>query len=157
MAEEPKAPSEDFVTSKWRPFMGWTYMAICTFDFIVGPIMNVAFSVITKTPLIPWKSLTLDNGGLFHLSMGAVLGVAAYGRTQEKISKIDAGIPLPGSGMAAMDMSSSTTMTDTSVSVTPIPDPVPVVVAPPPAPVEVPVVVAPPPVATTPSKRKRFS
>lgn len=152
MAEEPKAPSEDFVTSKWRPFMGWTYMAICTFDFIFGPIMNVVFSVITKTPLIPWKSLTLDNGGLFHLSMGAVLGVAAYGRTQEKISKIDNGIPLPGTGMSSSSMVSETTITDTSVNITPIPStPTPVstvVTTPAPQPVSTPVAV--------PSTRKRF-
>lgn len=90
MADEPNnKPTEDFATAKWRPFMGWTYMAICFFDFVIGPVMNVAFSIITKTPLIPWKSLTLDNGGLFHLAMGAVLGVAAYGRTQEKVAKIE--------------------------------------------------------------------
>lgn len=89
MADEPKKPTEDFATAKWRPFMGWTYMAICFFDFVIGPVMNVAFSIITKTPLVPWKSLTLDNGGLFHLAMGAVLGVAAYGRTQEKVAKIE--------------------------------------------------------------------
>ena len=90
MADEPNnKPTEDFATAKWRPFMGWTYMAICFFDFVIGPVMNVAFSIITKTPLIAWKSLTLDNGGLFHLAMGAVLGVAAYGRTQEKVAKIE--------------------------------------------------------------------
>ena len=85
MADEPNKPTEDFATAKWRPFMGWTYMAICFFDFVIGPVMQVVFSIVTKTPLIAWKSLTLDNGGLFHLAMGAVLGVAAYGRTKEKI------------------------------------------------------------------------
>ena len=95
MADEPNKPTEDFATAKWRPFMGWTYMAICFFDFVIGPVMNVAFSIITKTPLIPWKSLTLDNGGLFHLAMGAVLGVAAYGRTQEKVAKIETPPPAP--------------------------------------------------------------
>ena len=135
MADEPnKAPAEDFATAKWRPFMGWTYMAICFFDFVIGPIMNVAFSIITKTPLIAWKSLTLDNGGLFHLAMGAVLGVAAYGRTQEKVAKIDNGIPLPGS----------------PAPTTPTPDPIPT-----PAPVAIlntdPI---PAPVSTA---RKRFS
>jgi hypothetical protein len=29
--------------------------------------------------------LTLQGAGFFHIAMGAVLGVTAYGRTQEKI------------------------------------------------------------------------
>jgi len=100
-AQAPQASNdvkigEDFASSKWRPFMGWTYMFICLFDFCIGPVMNVVFSIMTKTPLIAWKSLTLDNGGLFHLAMGAVLGVAAYGRTQEKVAKIESG-PTPSS------------------------------------------------------------
>jgi hypothetical protein len=33
-----------------------------------------------------WQPLTLQGAGLFHLAMGAVLGIAAYGRTQEKMS-----------------------------------------------------------------------
>ena len=142
MADEPNKPTEDFATAKWRPFMGWTYMAICFFDFVIGPIMNVAFSIITKTPLIPWKSLTLDNGGLFHLAMGAVLGVAAYGRTQEKVAKIDNGIPLPGSSIPTPPPA-------------PMPDPTPAPVVSTPAPVAVvntdPI---PAPVSTA---RKRFS
>ena len=144
MADEPKKPTEDFATAKWRPFMGWTYMAICFFDFVIGPVMNVAFSIMTKTPLIPWKSLTLDNGGLFHLAMGAVLGVAAYGRTQEKVAKIDNGISLPGS---------STPTPPPAPMPDPTPSPAPVVSTP--APVAVvntdPI---PAPVSTT---RKRFS
>lgn len=135
MADEPNKPTEDFATAKWRPFMGWTYMAICFFDFVIGPVMNVAFSIITKTPLIAWKSLTLDNGGLFHLAMGAVLGVAAFGRTQEKMAKIDAGIPLPGSPM-------------------PDPTPAPMVL---PDPTPAPVVAEPVVSAPAPAGRKRFS
>jgi len=135
MADETNKPTEDFATAKWRPFMGWTYMAICFFDFVIGPIMNVAFSIITKTPLIAWKSLTLDNGGLFHLAMGAVLGVAAFGRTQEKMAKIDAGIPLPGSPMPD-----------------PTPAPAPIVL---PDPTPAPVVAE--PVVSAPAGRKRFS
>jgi murein DD-endopeptidase MepM/ murein hydrolase activator NlpD len=30
--------------------------------------------------------LTLQGAGLFHIAMGAVLGLAAYGRTQEKLA-----------------------------------------------------------------------
>jgi hypothetical protein len=40
--------------------------------------------------------LTLQGAGLFHISMGAVLGLAAYGRTQEKLAGANnGGITLP--------------------------------------------------------------
>lgn len=140
MADEPNKPTEDFATAKWRPFMGWTYMAICFFDFVIGPVMQVVFSIVTKTPLIAWKSLTLDNGGLFHLAMGAVLGVAAYGRTQEKVAKIETPTPAPSAPSPAPMM--------------PDPTPAPVVSQPDPTPsvaASVDVSASPPPM------RKRFS
>lgn len=139
MADEPNKPTEDFATAKWRPFMGWTYMAICFFDFVIGPVMQVVFSIVTKTPLITWKSLTLDNGGLFHLAMGAVLGVAAYGRTQEKVAKIEAPTPAPSAPAPMMPEPTPAPVA------TPASDPAPVVAA------SVDVSVSPPPM------RKRFS
>jgi K+ transporter len=36
---------------------------------------------------VVWQSLTLQNGGFFHIAMGAVLGVAAWTRGQEKLAK----------------------------------------------------------------------
>jgi hypothetical protein len=42
--------------------------------------------VITKLPYVAWQSLSLSNGGLIHMAFGAILGVAAYGRTQEKVA-----------------------------------------------------------------------
>jgi hypothetical protein len=33
-----------------------------------------------------WNPLTLQGAGLFHIAMGAVLGIAAFGRTQEKMA-----------------------------------------------------------------------
>jgi len=35
---------------------------------------------------VAWKSITLDNGGLIHLAFGAILGITAFGRTQEKVA-----------------------------------------------------------------------
>jgi len=35
-----------------------------------------------------WQPLTLGGGGLYHLAMGAVLGIAAWSRGQEKIANI---------------------------------------------------------------------
>ena len=37
-------------------------------------------------PITQWDPLTLKGAGLFHIAMGAVLGIAAFGRTQEKLA-----------------------------------------------------------------------
>jgi hypothetical protein len=43
-----------------------------------------------------WQPLTLQGAGLFHIAMGAVLGIAAYGRTQEKLNGANnGGVQLP--------------------------------------------------------------
>jgi hypothetical protein len=85
MAEENNN-SEHWLTSKWRPAMGWMYMAVCTMDMIIFPIIWSIAQVITKQPITQWDPLTLRGAGLFHMAMGAVLGIAAFGRTQEKVA-----------------------------------------------------------------------
>lgn len=76
---------EDWLNRKWRPAMAWTYMIICVFDFIVAPILNYIFFGRYHGEFISWKPLTMSDGGLFHLAMGAVLGITAWTRGQEKI------------------------------------------------------------------------
>jgi hypothetical protein len=73
--------------TKWRPAMGWLYLAVCAFDFVIFPILwNFAQATYLKTVVFTqWNPLTLQGAGFFHIAMGAVLGVTAYGRTQEKI------------------------------------------------------------------------
>jgi hypothetical protein len=78
---------EPWMKSMWRPAMGWLYMAMCACDFIVFPIISMFMPQFVKgMAYIPWKSLTLDNGGLIHMAFGAILGVAAWTRGQEKIA-----------------------------------------------------------------------
>ena len=86
------AEKEDFMTSKWRPMMAMTYMATIIFDFIVGPIIfNVLQYWNPGQAVTSWTPLTLQGGGLYHLSMGAILGISALTRGQEKIAQIAAG------------------------------------------------------------------
>ena len=85
MAEEIKK-DEDWMQKKWRPAMGWMYMLVCTMDMVVFPVAWSLLQTITHTPITQWNPLTLQGAGLFHLAMGAVLGIAAFGRTQEKIA-----------------------------------------------------------------------
>jgi hypothetical protein len=83
---EQNKQNEDWMVKKWRPAMGWTYMAICILDMAIFPVLWSVVQVMTATALTQWNPLTLQGAGLFHLAMGAVLGIAAWSRGQEKIS-----------------------------------------------------------------------
>jgi len=107
MSEEVKSASEqkkeDWMNSKWRPMMGWMYMLVCMFDMILFPILWSLLQTMTSTPITQWNPLTLQGAGLFHIAMGAVLGIAAFGRTQEKLNGANNGgaqIPTPASSPA---------------------------------------------------------
>ena len=78
---------ETSFNNKWRPAMGWLYLAVCAFDFVIFPVLwNLAQATYLKTVVFTqWNPLTLQGAGFFHIAMGAVLGISAYGRTQEKI------------------------------------------------------------------------
>ena len=84
---ESAKKQEDWMNAKWRPMMGWTYMATCLFDFILGPILfNILQYYNPGQAIGMWTPLTLQGGGLYHIAMGAIIGVSAYGRTQEKLN-----------------------------------------------------------------------
>lgn len=78
--------NEDWINKKWRPAMGWMYMAVCTFDFMIAPILWSVVQALDGGQIsTQWQPVTLQGAGLFHIAMGAVLGIAAYGRTREKL------------------------------------------------------------------------
>ena len=90
MAEEVKSESEkkkeDWMNSKWRPMMGWSYMLTCVADFVIFPVLWSVLQAVSKGQVnVQWQPITLQGAGLYHIAMGAVLGIAAYGRTQEKL------------------------------------------------------------------------
>ena len=99
------AESEDWINKKWRPAMGWMYMAVCVTDFIVFPIAWSVLQAATHGSVTtPWQPISLQGAGLFHIAMGAVLGIAAYGRTKEKIegaSTVDTAVGAPAGPASA--------------------------------------------------------
>ena len=106
MSEELKSASEqkkeDWMNAKWRPMMGWMYMLVCTMDMVVFPILWSLLQTLTHSPITQWNPLTLQGAGLFHIAMGAVLGIAAFGRTQEKLGGANnGGAQVPSSNFAA--------------------------------------------------------
>jgi hypothetical protein len=99
MATKSEKKQEDWMNSKWRPAMGWMYMVVCVFDFIIFPI---GFTIVqfwetqaANDAFRQWQPLTLVGAGLFHVAMGAVLGISAWSRGQEKIAGAS-GSGLPG-------------------------------------------------------------
>ena len=133
MAEEIKSESEkkkeDWMNSKWRPMMGWMYMAVCTFDFMVAPILWSLVQTLGHGSVnTQWQPLTLQGAGLFHVAMGAVLGIAAFGRTQEKLAGANnGGLPTGPSGMMGTSYTPPTGMSNVPPSMSPtssIPSPI---------------------------------
>ena len=131
MAEEIRSASEqqkeDWMNSKWRPMMGWMYMVVCTCDFVVFPVLwSLLHAVLHTANMVQWQPLTLQGAGLFHIAMGAVLGIAAFGRTQEKLGGANNGgaqIPATGSssGFTAPSAPSAGFGAAPSTSFTPAP------------------------------------
>jgi len=96
---DSKQQQEDWMNRKWRPVVGWTYIIICILDFALFPIAWSILQAATHQSLTQWDPLTLRGAGLFHMAMGAIFGIAAYGRTQEKLNdKAGATTPAPSFG-----------------------------------------------------------
>lgn len=86
MAKKGKSTANDWIITRWRPMMGWQYMITCTFDFIVFPIaFALVQSIFNGNVTLQWRPITLEGAGLYHISMGAILGVTAWSRGQEKM------------------------------------------------------------------------
>jgi len=95
---ESEKKKEDWMNSKWRPMMGWSYMLTCIADFVAFPVLWSLVQVIGGGRVeTQWQPITLQGAGLYHIAMGAVLGIAAYGRTQEKLGGANnGGLPTAG-------------------------------------------------------------
>ena len=64
--DEPK------IQKKWRPAIAWMYIGICIFDFVLSPVLMLVF--FNKE----WTPSTIANNGIFHWTMGAILGVYTF-------------------------------------------------------------------------------
>jgi hypothetical protein len=114
--------TEDWMNRKWRPMMGWLYMATCTFDFVLFPILWSVLQSVMGNPITQWQPLTLQGAGLYHVAMGAVLGLTAFGRTQEKIAGTNnSGIIHPTPNFNASRSVSNSSNTATSSTGKPMP------------------------------------
>ena len=84
--EKEKDGGAEWMQKLWRPAMGWMYMIICLLDMAIFPVCWSILQAVMHVPITQWNPLTLQGAGLFHIAMGAVLGISAFGRTQEKLA-----------------------------------------------------------------------
>lgn len=116
--------------------MGWMYMVVCVADFVIFPVLWGLLQTIGGGKVeTQWMPITLQGAGLFHMAMGAILGIAAYGRTQEKLGGANNG------GAATPVVAPTPSVVPTSVTPT-VPTPT----------VAAPTVAKPPPVIAVPPK-----
>jgi hypothetical protein len=86
MLGEEKENTPAWIQNLWRPAMGWCYLLICLLDMAIFPVLWALWQGVNHTSITQWDPLTLKSSGLFHIAMGAVLGISAFGRTQEKLA-----------------------------------------------------------------------
>lgn len=80
-----------WIKQYWRPFMAYQYLAVCLADFILFPFLTMVFAYFSGSVYVQWDPITLKESGFYHLSMGAIVGVAAWTRGQEKIRNLYTG------------------------------------------------------------------
>jgi len=90
----PNQP-DSWMQQRWRPLMAVQYMVVCLSDFIVFPVL---FTLVqfwgtaeTAVEVRQWVPITLQSGGFYHIAMGAVLGITAWSRGQEKLAVFGSG------------------------------------------------------------------
>ena len=147
IVSESEKKKEDWMNSKWRPMMGWMYMLVCTMDFVGFPILWSLLQAMSHGQVnSQWQPLTLQGAGLFHIAMGAIIGVSAYGRTQEKLNGANNGGIQPAGPVGTTYVPpAASTNSYTPPAPAPYVAPAPVV-----SPTPTPVVVAPAPVVVDP-------
>lgn len=86
--ENNPVASENWFHSYWRPATAWLYFMLVAFDFILAPICTFWFFWLTKQPYVAWEPITLRGGGIVHVTLGGIIGVYTWNRTQEKLQGV---------------------------------------------------------------------
>ena len=96
---------EHWMSTRWRPACAWLYIVTCTFDFVIFPILwSTLQSLYHGNVTLGWDPITLKGGGLYHVAMGAILGVSAWSRGQEKMRGVSESTTIINSRVQDTDM-----------------------------------------------------
>lgn len=86
--ETPNPLEDKSWLRKWREICAFVFIAVVCFDFIIAPSVHPWVCFYLHFPYQPWIPMTLGAGGTFFISFGAILGIAAFGRSQENTEMI---------------------------------------------------------------------
>ena len=64
--------------------MAMQYMLVCLTDFVLFPI---GWTIFHPNSLVQYIPITLGQSGFYHISMMAIVGVTAWGKTKENLSQ----------------------------------------------------------------------
>ena len=76
----------------WKDWAGLIYLFICLIDFFVAPLVwnikmeNYCHKMVDKGLVCDttrWEPMTLQMGGMFHISFAAILGVHGWRKKDE--------------------------------------------------------------------------
>lgn len=70
--------NKSFLFTFWKPLLGYSYIVIILFDFIIAPILMPELYHILGYPPSIWIPLTTSYGGVLHLSVAGILGATAW-------------------------------------------------------------------------------
>ena len=82
------------INRHWRDWAGLVYLFICLVDFFIAPLIwNIKmeehcndkerYPVGVKCNVTRWEPMTLQMGGMFHISFAAILGVHGWRKKDE--------------------------------------------------------------------------
>lgn len=63
----------------WKEVLAYVFAIVIFYDFVIAPTAVMFIDAYFKLNMPAWVPLTLQSGGLFYVSMAAILGTAAYG------------------------------------------------------------------------------
>lgn len=65
--------------------MAWMYFSVCITDFILFPILwSILQAIYGVKVIVPWNPITLQSGSMFHVAMGAILGISVWKKSDER-------------------------------------------------------------------------
>jgi hypothetical protein len=81
-----KREIENVFQKHWRAAIGWAFVVIILFDFVVAPSI-VLTMIKAGIAIAPWTPLTMDGAGTFYLAIGAILGATTWQKGREEIER----------------------------------------------------------------------
>jgi hypothetical protein len=72
----------------WRLYAAWLYIIIVLFDFLLAPIGHLIILSYFHMPYAQWQPITIQGGGIFHISMLSIIGVATFTHGQQQLEAI---------------------------------------------------------------------